>query len=741
MTLSSHHPRHDHVATAAAPLCHLEKYYRTISSSTISTASSISTPIVSSSSAKNYVNMYPFQINEAAQKGESTLAERLLLEMHQEYNRTQNVAFHPRRSVFGMVLNAWAKSGLQEAPQRAESILRRMFQLHEQHQLDTKPDVICYSSVMNCWAQSEQREAADKSMALLREMQSLWKQGHSTMRPNVICYTTVLSAYTKRGQAAEAEALLEEMYLDYTTSGNESAKPTTTSYNIVMNCWAKSGEPNAAGKSLAMLLKMQSLWKQGYSTVRPDAISYNTVMSAYAKQGQAAEAEALLEEMYVDYSTNGNGKAKPTVISYSAVMNCWAKSGRPEAAEKSLALLRRMQSLWKQGHATVRPNVICYNTVMSAYAKQGRAAEAEALLEEMYVDYSINGNESAKPTMISFTVVLDAWSKSKSRHAPERAETILMRMIELHQAGKLDAKPTRVSYNCVIYAWANSAQTNAAEQAEAVFRHMQQRWKAGGDQDVKPDIVVYGTILHAYAKRGQAEKAQALLDEMHHDSNQVHDGGNNNEAVRPVTRSYNAVLDAWAKSKLPYAPQRAESMLATMWELYESSSCASHPKDNNVKPDVFTYTSVIQCWARFQDGPEQAERLLAEMKTRSRSSGDGALQPNHVTYNSVMMIWYKSKRGTQAVQRVVELLQEMLSLAAQGNSTAAPSVMTFNVVLRTISSNTTATVEEKRRDALTILRLMNENHIAPDKWTMDIMEHLKLVDKGQPKYMKKKNIK
>jgi uncharacterized protein YuzE len=34
---------------------------------------------------------------------------------------------------------------------------------------------------------------------------------------------------------------------------------------------------------------------------------------AYAKRGQVTKAEALLEEMIIDYSTNGNVCTEPTV--------------------------------------------------------------------------------------------------------------------------------------------------------------------------------------------------------------------------------------------------------------------------------------------------------------------------------------------------------------------------------------------------------------------------------------------
>jgi pentatricopeptide repeat protein len=184
-------------------------------------------------------------------------------------------------------------------------------------------------------------------------------KGQQSVRPDAISYNTVMLAYAKQGQAAKAEALLEEMYAGYSTNGNENAKPTIVSFNVVINGWAKLGQPEAAEKALSLLWEMQSLWKQGHLSVRgPDAISYGTVISANAKQGEAAKAEALLKEMFLDYSTNGNESAKPTMIDYNVVMNCWAKSRQLEATEKALALLREMQSLWKQGHQSVRPNVI-----------------------------------------------------------------------------------------------------------------------------------------------------------------------------------------------------------------------------------------------------------------------------------------------------------------------------------------------------------------------------------------------
>jgi hypothetical protein len=46
-------------------------------------------------------------------------------------------------------------------------------------------------------------------------------------------------------------------------------------------------------------------------------------------------------------------------------------------------------------------------------------------------------------------------------------------------------------------------------------------------------------------------------------------------------------------------------------------------------------SSDVQCWSMSKDGPEQAERLLDNMKTRS-SAVNGMVDPNCMTYTSVM---------------------------------------------------------------------------------------------------------
>ena len=77
----------------------------------------------------------------------------------------------------------------------------------------------------------------------------------------------------------------------------------------------------------------------------------------------------------------------------------------------------------------------------------------------------------------SFNTVLDAWSKSASPEATQRAEQILSRMHQHFESGEVDTKPSVVSYAIVITCLAKSRPQEAADRAEAILRDMQDRCK------------------------------------------------------------------------------------------------------------------------------------------------------------------------------------------------------------------------------------------------------------------------
>jgi pentatricopeptide repeat protein len=687
------------------------------------------------------------------------LAEQLLHDMHNDYNRTQDPRLQPQRRVFNMVLKAWAnhKTSLsasstsstlasqntsRAAPQRAEAIVQTMWDLYETHQFRyTQPNVFTYTIVMTAWIKSGQADAAERTEALLRQLQTLssslpsssssvvaspstcsssqppqQRQGtngtdegnnnknNSTttaynsnkyLRPNAIAYHTVMSAYAKRGNVEKVRALLDEMSTDYWTNGNQAAKPTVSSWNILLYAYSKRGK------------QFNNNTNNNNTNVHHKDDNNTAAATAAPAAQQAEQVLAHMWDLY--HSGYPTLETPPNDASYNCVISTWAHSSRADAPQMAVALLRDMQQRYTTNpiaYASVRPSVFSYTSVMDALAKKGHAEEAEALLEEMCHDYSVQGNESAMPTVVSYSAVLNAWSKSRrSNQALQRAEAILVRMWDLYDSKKLvQVKPTLVSYNCVIDSWAHSSQSNAAQQAEAVFRHLQDRYLHQGDVELKPNSFLYGTVMNAYAKKGQAEKVEALFQEMYHEY--VYHG---NDSCQPNTRCYTTVLDAWSKSSSPQAPYRAEAILAQMWQLHDESlqiSTSASSNNNptrilNVKPNSLSYNCVVHCWANQissnssssssngdhpTNAPARAEAVFREMIDKWHQTQDPDLTPTPVSYGTVIHAYGKRGQAKKAEALLQEMLQDYFSTIATSTTT------------RTTTDKTTTSKEELERE-------------------------------------------
>lgn len=223
--------------------------------------------------------------------------------------------------------------------------------------------------------------------------------------------------------------------------------------------------------------------------------------------------------------------------------------------------------------------------------------------------------------------MLSAWAKSGARGAPERAEAILRKMDELSKVDDFVA-PDNISFNTVLHAWARSNSKWAAKRAESILRHMDKLHEAG-TSNIQPDTVTYSTCINAWARAAAyhtfnerdgispARNAEAILHRME----DVYQTGANPRA-KPNLLVYNTVLNAWSKSGEHGAAKRACNILESM------------EKDNNIQPDVYSFTSVIDACAKAKDAA-MAKTILDKMEDLYDSTGDVSVKPNIRSYTSV----------------------------------------------------------------------------------------------------------
>jgi hypothetical protein len=90
------------------------------------------------------------------------------------------------------------------------------------------------------------------------------------------------------------------------------------------------------------------------------------------------------------------------------------------------------------------------------------------------------------------------------------------------------------------------------------------------------------SLVDAWAKSGEgvsaAQRAEAILQEM----NRIYQT-TGQENLRPTTGIFNAVINAWARSRDKIAPARAEQILQWMHTLHESNP--------TIQPDKYTFNT------------------------------------------------------------------------------------------------------------------------------------------------------
>jgi len=173
----------------------------------------------------------------------------------------------------------------------------------------TTDDIDTIAGLMAAWARKKSDSAALKVEALLKRVVDDWNSGNSWARVTTRMYTMAIDSWAKAScglQAAiRANDIHNNMKRIYQETRDESIRPTTISYNAVINLWSKCADPTSPNKAEEILKEMIHGWMvMGDDAVRPDVVSFTSCIDAWAKSGEAdAPTKALdlfhlLERLY-----------------------------------------------------------------------------------------------------------------------------------------------------------------------------------------------------------------------------------------------------------------------------------------------------------------------------------------------------------------------------------------------------------------------------------------------------------
>jgi hypothetical protein len=201
------------------------------------------------------------------------------------------------------------------------------------------------NAVITAWAKSGDEDGPRRAEKLIVFMDEVDKENGSlgVCSPNVRSFTSLIDAYAQTQEwdgVCQCELTFNRL-LDQYMDGNEDLEPTVATWTIAISAWAKLSKKNyksAADKSHRLLKRMESLHRDNRISFGPDAITYVSCMNAFVFSKESngpPRAEAILDEMNEKY-IDGDDTMKPSSRSVKIVIDAWIKKGQMERAEDLL---------------------------------------------------------------------------------------------------------------------------------------------------------------------------------------------------------------------------------------------------------------------------------------------------------------------------------------------------------------------------------------------------------------------
>jgi hypothetical protein len=273
------------------------------------------------------------------------------------FDSLQGYGLFPDPAIYESMISIVAKSRQRGAARQAEELMREAVAKYPPQLVKGQLSGIgvnAINSVITAWAKSGDEDGPRRAEQLIVFMDEVDKENGSLglCSPNVRSFTSLIDAYAQTNEwdgVSQCEMTFNRL-LDQSMDGNEDLEPTVATWTIVISAWARLSKKNykgAADRSHRLLKRMETLHRDNRISFEPDAITYVSCMNAFvfSKESDAPpRAEAILDEMNEKY-LDGDDTMKPSSRSVKIVIDAWIKKGNMERAED---LLDRYEDLLAQ---------------------------------------------------------------------------------------------------------------------------------------------------------------------------------------------------------------------------------------------------------------------------------------------------------------------------------------------------------------------------------------------------------
>mmetsp|Transcript_36714 Transcript_36714/g.80288 ORF Transcript_36714/g.80288 Transcript_36714/m.80288 type:complete len:946 (+) Transcript_36714:133-2970(+) len=426
-----------------------------------------------------------------------------------------------------------------------------------------------------------------------------------------------------------------------------------------------------------------------------------------------------------DSGSSNRDSCQPTTASYNTLLTAYVYASKQNrlAGRAAEDVLKRMMQLNQERGWHTKPNTKSYGLAISVHARSDRyksARFAEYVLNDMKARHetereryenevgrpydvrhpSNNAWQIVTPDVVAYTNVISAYANADAKGYAQRAEEILFDMMD--NRDRFGIRPDSQAFATAIRAWANAARRmgnpkarfEAAERAEGLLRLMEELAVEEEQQTSAATSSGEGVVGNGNANILKNE----VVDEW---DEEEQDTIGSNSPLAPTTKTYNAVLAAWAKSDIKEAAPRAEALLHKMLASViapisdedaegegggEVEDSVGKTGANSLvpPPDRYSFNITIGAYARsFDNGAAEKGEDLFDMMYELYHSGrlGEDIKPKADTYSSVINAWARSRGKPGQTANARRLLDTMLGKFRGGEEDMAPNVLAYTAVL------------------------------------------------------------
>lgn len=462
--------------------------------------------------------------------------------------------------------------------------------------------------------------------------------------------------------------------------------PTLSFYEVVLQAYATcDGGLEAAQQAqtiLAFLLEQQQLHRllrekqiqQDRRRLQPTTKTFNIVLNAWAKShtrdaghhAQRIYDHMLLVQQESPPTIPTEHSCYPNARTIVTLMDAWNKSGHYEAADHVLALFQSTLESWQLDQHQQQQQEEEANTAVATDVADSTLPEAVANTKDtasgMGMDDTNAGDSVNSATMESGN---DTEDTSTETPGTEFAPVIPLDIAMFHAAMDTIVK-------------------SAADNARRQGRRRQQNNKNDNNNQSISSSNTSGSTQNMTAAQA-AQYVEGMLGALLENAAVWN--------VQPNARTFTIVMDAWARAEFQSSvvqrdhndhgkgAHRAQAILDLLLNIYYG---ANEHQDfsllglSPVKPNEVTFTTVITAWSHAKQAQKAHDAFQRLLGLYRASGGEDDLTPTIVTGNAVMTAWAKEKR----TDFILQILQTMSKLASEtGRVDCQPDLRSFNILL------------------------------------------------------------